>query len=147
MIEKEKFNLEFIEIYSDGGSRGNPGPSAAGFVIYDAEGSTIVRSAQFIGITTNNQAEYISIKNGLDYASRLGVKDVRVYMDSMLVINQMKGIFKVKNRELWSLHQSVSELASHFPDITFSHVPRENNKAADAVVNESLDAGEDILYE
>ncbi len=140
------FNLELIKIYTDGGSRGNPGPSASGFVIYDADDKTIVRSASYIGVTTNNQAEYISIRNALQYACKLSPKEVHAFMDSQLVINQLNGIYKVKNQDLWPIYKAVKDLSAKLPKITFSHVPRENNKVADALVNESLDKSSDVLY-
>lgn len=140
------FNLDVIKIFTDGGSRGNPGPSASGFVIYDADDRTIVRSASYIGVTTNNQAEYISIRNALQYACKLSPKEVHAFMDSQLVINQLNGIYKVKNQDLWPIYKAVKDLSAKLPKITFSHVPRENNKVADALVNESLDKSSDILY-
>lgn len=140
------FNLDLIKIFTDGGSRGNPGPSASGFVIYDADDKIIVRSASYIGVTTNNQAEYISIRNALQYASKISPKEVHAFMDSQLVINQLNGIYKVKNQDLWPIYKAVKDLSDKLPKVTFSHVPRENNKVADALVNESLDKSSDILY-
>jgi ribonuclease HI len=129
-----------IKLYADGGSRGNPGHSASGFVLLDMEGTVIIKSGVYLGITTNNQAEYQALKFGLEQAVKLGAQEVDVYMDSLLVINQMKGIFKVKNRDLWPIHEAIKELANQFKKITYSHVPRELNKLADAEVNETLDA-------
>lgn len=129
-----------IKMYGDGGSRGNPGPSASGFVLMDMEDTILFKSGVYLGITTNNQAEYQSLKYGLEAAKNLGAREVDVYMDSMLVINQMKGIFKVKNRDLWPIHEAIKELAKTFKKITYTHVPRELNKLADAEVNEVLDA-------
>jgi len=129
-----------VKLFSDGGSRGNPGPSASGYVLLDESDTVILKSGVYLGITTNNQAEYQSLKFGLEEARKLGAQEVEVYMDSLLVINQMKGIFKVKNRDLWPIHETIKELAKSFKNITFSHVPRELNKLADAEVNETLDA-------
>ena len=140
------YDTSLIKIYTDGGSRGNPGPSASGFVIYDANDKIIVRAANYIGITTNNQAEYISIKNALKYASKLSAKEFHAFLDSQLLINQLNGIYKVKNQDLLPIYLSVKELEKTFNKLTFSHVPRENNKVADAMVNESLDKTSDILY-
>lgn len=144
--DKKDYDTSLIKIYTDGGSRGNPGPSASGFVIYDANDKIIVRAANYIGITTNNQAEYISIRNALKYASNLTPKEVHAFMDSQLVINQLNGVYKVKNQDLLPIYLSVKDLEKTFNNITFSHVPRENNKVADAMVNESLDKTSDILY-
>lgn len=129
-----------VKLYADGGSRGNPGPSASGFVLIDEQGEILKKSGLYLGITTNNQAEYHSLKLGLEEAQKLGAREVDVYMDSLLVVNQLKGIFKVKNRDLWPIYESVVELAKHFKKVSYTHVPRELNKLADAEVNEVLDA-------
>ncbi len=128
-----------VKLYGDGGSRGNPGPSASGFVILDMDNKVLVDEGVYIGVTTNNQAEYTALKLGLEEAKKMGAKRVDVYMDSLLVINQLKGVFKVKNRELWGLHDAVKTLAAGFAHISFTHVPRELNKLADAAVNRALD--------
>jgi ribonuclease HI/pterin-4a-carbinolamine dehydratase len=129
-----------IKLYADGGSRGNPGPSASGYVLLDMNDTIIFKSGVYLGITTNNQAEYQALKFGLEEAKKLGVREVNVYMDSLLVINQMKGIFKVKNRDLWPIHEAIKELAKQFKKVVYTHVPRELNKLADAEVNTTLDA-------
>ena len=132
-------HAEYVKIFTDGGSRGNPGPSASGFVLLDREDSVLVDKGVYLGITTNNQAEYTALKLALEEARKMGAKEVEVYMDSLLVINQMKGIFKVKNRDLWPIHDAIQQLAKGFNHISFSHVPRELNKLADAAVNRALD--------
>lgn len=129
-----------IKMYADGGSRGNPGASASGYVLLDKEDNVIIKSGVYLGITTNNQAEYQALKFGLEAAQKLGAREVDVFMDSLLVINQMKGIFKVRNRDLWPIHEAIKEQAKSFKKITYTHVPRELNKLADAEVNETLDA-------
>lgn len=128
-----------VKLFGDGGSRGNPGPSASGYVILDLEDNVLVDEGVYLGVTTNNQAEYTSLKLGLEACKKMGVREVDVYMDSLLVINQMKGIFKVKNRDLWPIHQAIKDLVTHFDKVDFSHVPREFNKLADAAVNRALD--------
>lgn len=128
-----------IKLYSDGGSRGNPGPSASGYVLMDENDVVILKSGVYLGITTNNQAEYQSLKFGLEEARKLGAREVDVFMDSLLVINQMKGIFKVKNRDLWPIYEAIKEMTKSFKKVTFTHVPRELNKLADAEVNDTLD--------
>ncbi|MDB5168658.1 MAG: Ribonuclease [Candidatus Saccharibacteria bacterium] len=130
---------EKVKIFGDGGSRGNPGPSASGFVILDMEDKVLVDKGVYLGITTNNQAEYTALKLALEECKRLGVKEVMVYMDSLLVVNQMKGIFKVRNRDLWPIHDAITQLAKGFKVISYDHVPREFNKLADAAVNRALD--------
>lgn len=129
-----------IKLFGDGGSRGNPGPSASGYVILDPDDNILFQKGVYLGITTNNQAEYQSLRMGLEEAHKLGAQEVAVHMDSLLVINQMKGIFKVKNRDLWPIHESIKELATRFKKVTYTHVPRELNKLADAQVNIALDA-------
>jgi len=129
-----------VKLYTDGGSRGNPGPSASGFVILDDTETVIVDKGIYLGVTTNNQAEYQALKLGLEEVLKLGAREVDVYMDSLLVINQMKGIFKVKNRDLWPINESIKQLCSNFQKIHFTHVPREFNKLADTAVNRALDS-------
>jgi ribonuclease HI len=130
---------EKVKVFGDGGSRGNPGPSASGFVILDMEDTVLVDKGVYLGVTTNNQAEYTALKLALEECLKMGVKEAEVYMDSLLVVNQLKGIFKVKNRDLWPIHDAIKKLAARFDKISFSHVPREFNKLADAAVNRALD--------
>ncbi|MDQ3093568.1 MAG: reverse transcriptase-like protein [bacterium] len=129
-----------VTLYGDGGSRGNPGPSAYGFVVYDENKKVLTRGSKYLGITTNNQAEYHSLLAGLGWCKAHHVREVHVFMDSLLVVNQMKGIFKVRNRDLWPLFESIKKLTNDFDIVHFTHVPRELNKAADAEVNKALDA-------
>ncbi len=132
-----------VKLYGDGGSRGNPGPSASGYVLFDMNGNELIRNGVYLGITTNNQAEYLSLKFGLEHALKYGAQIVHVHMDSLLVVNQMTGKFKVKNRDLWPIYTSVQELLPKFKKVTFVHVPRALNKDADAAVNETLDKEQD----
>jgi ribonuclease HI len=104
--------------------------------------NVIKKSGVYLGITTNNQAEYQALKFGLEEAQKLGAREVAVYMDSLLVINQMKGLFKVRNRDLWPIHEAIKQQVPLFKKVTFTHVPRELNKLADAEVNTTLDAEE-----
>lgn len=131
--------LTEVKLYADGGSRGNPGPSASGFVIMDMYDKVVVKKGIYLGVTTNNQAEYQALKLGLEEAVRMQAKKVHVYMDSLLVVNQMLGIFKVKNRDLWPIHGSIKEISAKLQKVSFTHVPRELNKLADGAVNEALD--------
>jgi len=130
---------EKVVLYADGGSRGNPGPSASGFVILDEAGEVLIDKGTYLGVTTNNQAEYHGLKTGLEEAQAMGAREVDVRLDSLLVVNQMKGIFKVKNRDLWPVHEASKQLVSSFRKVTFTHVPRELNRLADAAVNRVLD--------
>lgn len=135
----EKSAVEAVKVFADGGSRGNPGPSASGYVLLDMNDTVLVDKGIYLGITTNNQAEYQALKFALEEAQKMHVRRVDVYMDSLLVINQMKGIYKVKNRDLWPIHESAKRLASGFEHISFTQVPRELNKLADSAVNRALD--------
>jgi len=139
--------VEKVVIYADGGSRGNPGPSATGYVVYDGQGLILAKDGSYLGVTTNNQAEYMALKLALQKAQLLGAHDVEVFMDSTLVVNQMKGVFKVKNRDLWPIHGAVKELCALFNHVTFTQIPREMNKAADALVNEALDRQQVVATE
>lgn len=127
-------------IYSDGGSRGNPGPSAAGYVIMDQQRRVVAQGGVYLGITTNNQAEYHGVRLGLEKAKELGIRMVDFRIDSMLVVNQMKGVYRIKNRDLWPIHERIRELVTDFDQVVFSHVRREHNQLADGVVNRTLDA-------
>lgn len=129
-----------LTLYCDGGSRGNPGPSASGYALMDENGNIVVKKGVYLGITTNNQAEYQSLKMGLEEARKLQAKEVQVFMDSELVIKQMQGVYKVRNRDLWPIYTAIKDLITTFKQIKFTHVPRELNKIADGAVNEALDA-------
>jgi ribonuclease HI/ADP-ribose pyrophosphatase YjhB (NUDIX family) len=129
-----------ITIFSDGGSRGNPGPSAAGYVIINSKQEVIAEGGEYLGITTNNQAEYHGVRIGLEKALELNYKRVDFKIDSMLVVNQMKGFYKIKNRELWPINERIRELMKKFQKVTFTHVGREFNQLADGMVNKTLDA-------
>ncbi len=135
----DKASAKHLKVYTDGGSRGNPGPSASGYVIIDENSHIIADEGLYLGITTNNQAEYTALKLALEDCLKLGAKEVEVFMDSLLVVNQMQGTFKVKNRDLWPIHDAIKTLSSKFSKISFQHVPRKMNKLADAAVNRALD--------
>lgn len=135
-----KSSEDAIVIYSDGGSRGNPGPSAAGYVVLNSSQEVIAEGGEYLGITTNNQAEYQGVRLGLEKAIELGYKKVDFKIDSMLVVNQMKGFYKIKNRELWPINERIRMLMTQFDRVTFTHVNRQFNQLADGMVNKTLDA-------
>lgn len=141
-VVSESTVLTEVKLFADGGSRGNPGPSALGYAVLDMNDQVVVKKGEYLGVTTNNQAEYLALKSGLEEVARMRVEIVHVYMDSLLVVNQMLGIFKVKNRDLWPIHMAVKDIAAGFKKITYTHVPRSLNKLADAAVNEALDQAE-----
>ena len=135
--------MKSVKIYTDGGSRGNPGPSAGGFVILDAASDEMLaEKGVYLGVTTNNQAEYLALKFALEEARRMGAHQAEIFMDSLLVVNQMKGLFKIKNRDLWPVHEAIKELLVSFKRVSFAHIPREQNTQADAAVNKVLDEHE-----
>ena len=143
MVEKQQTAgsaPEMVKIFADGGSRGNPGPSASGYAVLTMDDTQIFGEGVYLGTATNNQAEYTALKLGLEKAYALGAREVSVFMDSLLVINQMKGIYKVRNKDLWPIHSAIKTQAGKFRKITYTHVPRELNKLADSLVNEALDA-------
>jgi ribonuclease HI/pterin-4a-carbinolamine dehydratase len=140
IVDNETTIVTEVQLYADGGSRGNPGPSASGYVLLDMSGRIVLKQGEYIGITTNNQAEYQALKLGLEHALHdFQAREVHVYMDSMLVVNQMKNIFKIKNRELWPVHNACVDLVKKFDKVSFDHVPRELNKLADEEVNKAMD--------
>ncbi len=134
---------DHVVVYSDGGSRGNPGPSASGFVIMNDKEEVLHQGGAYLGITTNNQAEYHGVRLGLEKALDMGAKTVDFRMDSLLVVNQLNGIYKIKNHDLWPIYERIKELSEEFESVKFSHVRREFNQLADGMVNKILDAHAD----
>lgn len=141
-VSESEVDQSEVIIYSDGGSRGNPGPSASGFVILNNHHDVLHQGGMYLGITTNNQAEYHGVRLGLEKALEMGVKVVDFRVDSMLVVNQLNGIYAIKNRELWPINERVVDLTKKFDKVTFSHVKREFNQLADGMVNKILNAHE-----
>lgn len=131
--------LEAAKLYTDGGSRNNPGDSACAFVICDLDDNVVEKSGYYMGIATNNQAEYLGMIKGLERCRDLGIDKVNLHSDSQLVVNQMNGFYKVKNQELAPLHQQLKELADSFEKVTFHYIPRALNAEADREVNRILD--------
>lgn len=132
-----------VIMYSDGGSRGNPGLSAAAYVVENAYGELIEKGGQFLGVTTGYQAEYHGLRLGLERALELGYRKIEYRLDSLMVVNQMKGIYTVKNRELWPINERIVDLLTQFDEVKFVHVRREFNTVADAEVNRILDEKSD----
>ena len=130
-----------LNIYSDGGSRGNPGSAAIAFIATNDAGVTIETDSHFIGIRTNNQAEYEALLLGLKFAADWKAHEVTCYLDSELVVKQLNGQFTVKNSELQQLNRKVQSLKAHFEKVSFINVPREHPQIqrADALVNKTLD--------
>ncbi|MBI2979667.1 MAG: ribonuclease HI family protein [Chloroflexi bacterium] len=125
-------------IFTDGASRGNPGPAAIGVVMTDEQGKLIAAVSQAIGTSTNNQAEYRAIIAALEKAIGLGVSQVEAYSDSELLVKQINGQYRVKNASLKSLYQQVKRLQNQFGVFTIAHIPREQNREADSLANNVL---------
>jgi ribonuclease HI len=128
-----------LVIYTDGAARGNPGPAAIGVVLQDAAGKTVATISRRLAPTTNNQAEYLAIINGLEKAVSLGARHVIVKSDSELAVKQINGQFKIKNTALRPLYQQVVQLTGKLVSFSISYIPREHNAAADALANKALD--------
>ena len=134
-------------IHADGGSRGNPGPAGAGAMIRDEFGSSVASVSQFLGTRTNNFAEYEAVILAFETLAKLvgtgktGATGVTVKMDSELVVKQMRGEYKVKHPILKEQHARLASLATSFRNVSFSHVPRAQNKDADALANDAMDRG------
>ena len=129
-----------LVIHTDGGARGNPGPAAIGVVITTPAGERVDAFGRTIGSTTNNQAEYQALEAALIKAGELGATELDCYLDSQLVVQQVKGEWKVKEASLRPNVERVRALASRFSRVSYHYVPREQNAAADRLVNEALDA-------
>ncbi len=133
--------MEDLVLYSDGGARGNPGDAAIGIVITKPNDAILYELKEYIGQKTNNQAEYRALIKGLEMAKGYGAKKIKSYMDSELVVKQMKGEYKVRNPGLRPLYESVRRLEKDFDLVVYRHVKRENDKIqiADRLVNEAID--------
>ena len=125
------------ELFTDGASRGNPGKAGVGFVIFK-DGKEVARGGKFIGIKTNNEAEYFALLLGLKKCNELGIKNLKIYSDSKLLVNQIKGNFKVKDEKLKKLYNEAGKLLSKF-EFEIVHIPREKNKVADNIANQKID--------
>ncbi len=132
-----------ITVYTDGGSRGNPGPAGTGVVISNDE-AVLEAFGAYLGVRTNNQAEYEALLAGLERAAKHTDDELSVIMDSELIVRQMNGQYKVKSPELKKLHHQAKALCENFKSVTFTHTLREGNKQADALVNRAIDAKEAV---
>lgn len=131
-------------VFTDGGARGNPGPAGIGVVLWEDQGpgkglKQVAAIKTYIGEQTNNFAEYTALITALKKAAALGYKRVECYMDSELVVKQLKGLYKVREKTLKPLASKVLALTNMFSAISFTHIPREKNKEADKLVNQAID--------
>ena len=132
--------MKTLRLYTDGASRGNPGPAALGVVIEDDQGMRLRGLHRYLGIMTNNVAEYYALIEGLKAVEPWKPDRLEVYLDSKLVVEQVKGNYRVKSPELQALIRQVMDLKGRFVEIEFKHVEREKNRGADALANMALDA-------
>ena len=129
-----------LVVHVDGGSRGNPGPAAAGAVLSDPAGAVVDEAAEVLGTTTNNVAEYRALLLGVRRARELGATDIEVVNDSELIAKQVNGTYKVKHPDMKPLHAEALAALGAFERWRVRTVPRAQNAAADALVNQALDA-------
>lgn len=127
-------------LFADGGSRGNPGPAASGAVLLAEDGAVLAEVGLYLGIATNNVAEWRALIAGLERARELGVTELVVRMDSELVVRQVTGVYRVKHADLIPLASQAKAMLRTFSNVEIGHVPRKLNAAPDAVVNAVLDA-------
>ena len=127
-------------LWTDGGARGNPGPAAFAYVLEADDGTVLDARGEAIGVATNNVAEYSALVAGLSRAVEVGVGELEVCSDSELMVKQMRGEYRVKNRDLQSLFLDASRAAREIGRVTYTHVRREHNELADRLVNEALDS-------
>lgn len=140
----KKFVHEYLVSYTDGGARGNPGPAGIGVVLQNKDGATVGEWSEFLGIATNNQAEYKALLLALKQAVALGAIELECRLDSELVVKQLKGEYKVKHPDLKPLFEQAKSLISQIKNVSFKHIPRELNKQADRLANQAMDQGGDF---
>ena len=130
-----------VMAYTDGGSRGNPGPSAIGVLIYSQGGKLLNNHREYIGITTNNQAEYAAVLKALEMAASFTRSEVCCHSDSKLMVSQLKGTFRVKNPGLQEAFSKVKQAEKAFAAVSYAHLPRTDPRIrlADNLVNRALD--------
>ena len=129
-----------LVLYTDGGARGNPGPAAIGVVVRDEKNDTIKEIGKYIGEGTNNEAEYHAIIEGLTAAHQKEAEVVDCYLDSEFVVNQLKGVYKVKNERMQVLWEKAKAIEKKFKKVSYTHIVRSKNKEADRIVNQVLDS-------
>lgn len=128
-----------VRLFTDGAARGNPGPAGAGAVIVSPAGHIMAKIGKFLGDSTNNVAEYTGLILGLKRAKAMGIKELEVFSDSELLVRQIAGDYAVKAEHLKPLHEEAQLLLKAFPDVHVSHIPREENQAADEMSNRAID--------
>lgn len=135
----KRFKVKALMLYTDGASRGNPGPAAVGCVLKDNKGNTLLEKGRKIGKATSNVAEYQALLHGLDLAAQFAPESLIIYSDSELLVKQMTGVYKTKNWKLVALKGKAVTKLKQFKKYSFVSIPREKNETADALANEALD--------
>jgi ribonuclease HI/uncharacterized protein (DUF433 family) len=130
-----------LVIYIDGASRGNPGPAGIGIAIYDEKGRLVDELCEYIGRATNNVAEYRALSVALEKARALGAKELTIYSDCELLVKQMAGEYRVKDRVLKNLVQTLRESLKNYDRVNIKYIPRERNKKADGLANKGINLG------
>lgn len=125
-------------VYVDGASHGNPGPSGIGYRIMSPAGQVIDQGGEFIGFATSRVAEYYAMKNGIERAIRQGLKSARFFSDSLMVVNQLNGIFTIKNPDIIPIYDDIQKLLENFESVSFTHIPRSENTVADTEANAAI---------
>jgi ribonuclease HI len=138
---KDGPEIDKVIAYTDGASRGNPGPAAIGVVLKDTKGNLLARISQRIGSTTNNQAEYTAVITALKKAISLGASNVELRADSELVVKQINGKYRVKKAHLRPLYQQVVRLIGSLENFRAVYIPRAQNSEADSLANKAFDSG------
>lgn len=129
-------------LFTDGGSRGNPGPAGCGIYICDADGNPLKRGFRYLGETTNNVAEYTAMQIGIEKCVEMGATEIILNADSKLAIEQLSGNYKIKNENLKKIYNEIQKILANWSGkITFIHIPRELNKEADRLSNVAMDKG------
>ena len=131
--------VEFYFLYTDGAARGNPGPSGAGWVLYNGQEDEVLSGHQFLGHRTNNQAEYEAVIYGLEAIADCEIENIVIRADSQLMVRQLLGEYRVKNVDLKPLHAKALQLLSTFAQVKIEHIRREYNVPADRQANLALD--------
>ena len=139
-------DIKHLKIYFDGGSRGNPGPSAVGAVVLDDRGNRLEEMSAYIGKYTNNMAEYLALDKILDIAEKYKSKKIILFTDSKLLCNQIKKTWKIKDENILKIYLKVSQKLGRYDLVDLRLIPREQNKEADRLVNKALDK-KDLTYE
>lgn len=132
-------SLVDCRLYTDGASRGNPGQAGAGVVLLDDRGEEILAKSAYLGVCTNNFAEYRALIFGLESAGEMGCRNVSIFLDSELIVRQVQGSYKVKNADLKPLYNEVQNLLQRFERVTITHIPRAKNARADELANRGID--------